>query len=162
MDVNPLEKVVMGYSERNRDEESTPHSPRLIFFYIISPALIMMCIFVIETYILPLILFHPHIFLNKTKLDILVGVFWIAFVAYKLRRQLSKYWFFSWWPVLTVMCLLLVYAAGAWLGLPVGREEAFPGVVVMLSAIASLLFISLVSLTYYIAVAFAAALRRKK
>jgi len=127
-------------------------SPILISFYISSPAFLMIVMVLIETYAFPLLFGRTHtLVFNEldTKIESLISVAWLGFISFKLRNQISRSWFFTWWPILAILCIIVVYLLGAFIGLPIGREERFPGVVVMLPTIGFLLFLSLISLIYH-------------
>ncbi len=138
----------MVYPKTNASGDSSKCSRSAIILFVISPAILMVCMAVIETYALPLISGRAHMFVNDTKLDMLFFILWVVFISLRLRNQLPGYWFFSWWPILAILCVVAVYGFSAFLGLPIGREERFPAIVVMLPASGILLILSLGSTIY--------------
>ncbi len=139
----------MEYPSTNSSDDSSLHSKLMIGLFISSPSIVMICMAVLESYFFPLIVEQSHLFFNDTKSDMIFSILWTVFISLKLRSLFSKYWFFSWWPILAVFFIVAVYLSGAFMGLPIGREEMFPAVVVMLPTIGFLLIISGGSLLYY-------------
>ncbi|MEW5725931.1 MAG: hypothetical protein AB1896_22675, partial [Thermodesulfobacteriota bacterium] len=132
-----------------RSDQAVSRSRRMIVFYIISPAFLMIGLAIIETYLFPLFLEQPQNFINETKIDVLISLLWVVLVSFKLRNRIPRYWFYSWWPILSILVIVAIYLLGAFAGLPLGREENFSGVVVMLPTIGFLLLLSLGSVIYY-------------
>jgi len=134
------------------DKQSLSLLPVMIMIYIMSPAVLMICMALISTYCFPLFFGPAHSLYfdgTDTKIESLLSVVWVAFISIRLRNQLSKYWFFAWWPILAVLCIVAFYVMGVLAGLPVGREERFPGIVVMLPTLALLVCISSGAIIYY-------------
>ena len=138
----------MVYPKTNASNDSSRYSRSAIILFVVSPSILMICMAVIETYALPLISDRAHMLVNDTKLDMLLSALWVVFISFRLRKQLPGYWFFSWWPILAILCVVAVYGFSAFLGLPIGREERFPAIVVMLPASGILLILSLGSTIY--------------
>ncbi len=112
----------------------------------------MICMAVIAIYGFPIFFGPAHsLYFDGVDTDIetLISLAWVVCLSIRLRIQLSGYWFFAWWPLLAVLCIVALYVLSALMGLPIGREERFPGVVVMLPTIGLLLFLSFGSIIYY-------------
>ncbi len=142
----------MESMEKHSNKQSLRLSPVIVAVYIICPAFLMVTMAIIVIYILPVFFGSAHsLYFNGVDTDIerLLSVAMVVFVSIRLRNQLSGYWFFAWWPALAILCIVAVYFLCALIGLPIGREERFPGVVVMLPTIGLLLFISFGAIMYY-------------
>ena len=138
--------------EKLLNKQSLSLSPVMIMIHIMSPAFLMICMALISIYCFPLFFGPAHSLYfdgTDTGTETLLSVVWIAFISIKLRNQLLRYWFFAWWPILAILCIVALYVLGALMGLPIGREERFPGVVVMLPTLGLLLFISFGAIIYY-------------
>ena len=122
-------------------------------FYIVSPSFLMISMALIATYGFPLFFGSSHaLYFNQTDtmIESLISFAWVVFISFRLRNRPSRFLFFAWWPILAILCIVLLYVSGALMGLPIGREERFPAVVVMLPTIGLLLFISFLSLVFCI------------
>lgn len=143
---------MMENMEKYPNKQSSCLSPIMVAVYIICPAFLMITTAMIVIYILPVFFGPAHSLYFSgvdTEIETLLSVAMVIFVSIKLRNQLLGCWFFAWWPVLAVLCIVAVYILCALIGLPIGREEKFPGVVVMLPTIGLLLFISFGAIIYY-------------
>jgi hypothetical protein len=139
----------MEYPGTNSSDDSLRHSKLMISLLISSPSFVMLCMAVLESYFFPLIFEQSHLFFNDTKSDMIFSLSWTVFIALKLRTLFSRYCFFLWWPILAVFFIVAGYLSAAFIGLPIGREEIFPAIVVMLPTIGFLLILSGGSLLYY-------------
>ena len=138
----------MEHARTDSSGDSPRYSKLKIALFIISPALLMICMAVLEAYVLPLIYEQSFIFMNDTKLDMFFSVSWAVFISFKLRHKAIGNWFFSWWPVLAVLSIVAAYALSALAGLPVTREEIFPAILVMFPTMGFLFLLSIGSTIY--------------
>jgi len=131
--------------------ETPPFSLPRAGLYIVSPALLMPCLILLETCFIPAIAQPSSRLLDGPFASDLISTACVLFVSFKPRRRFYWRWFYVWWPILSTLGLLTILILAALAGLPIGREERFPAVLVMLPTIGLLMLISLGSLIFHTA-----------
>ncbi len=127
-----------------------PFSALSLGLHIASPALLMLCLSMLETYVFPVLPWGLSRSGNGSLASVLIALGWVIFLPIRLRRCFAWRWFFAWWPLLSVLGLFLFLVLAALAGMPIGREERFPAVLAVLPVAGLLLLTALGSFLFYV------------